>query len=66
MTNSELQAIGERHWPDAAPEVQLSLATKLHNAKVWMRERGIYAFDVGSKFEFTEGPKVLRTAMVPT
>jgi hypothetical protein len=39
MTNEQLQAQGEAYWPDASPETQLNLATKLHAAKQWMRER---------------------------
>lgn len=64
MTNEQLQATGEAFWPDASPETQLSLATKLHNAKQWMRERGVLAVECEG-FIYTSGPKVLKTQMVP-
>ena len=63
MTNEQLQAQGEQYWPDASPEVQLSLATKLHTAKTWMRERGVLAVECEG-FIYTSGPKVLKTQMV--
>lgn len=64
MTNEQLQAQGEAYWPDASPETQLSLATKLHEAKEWMRKRGILAAECNG-FYYTSGPKVLKTQMVP-
>lgn len=63
MTNEQLQAQGEQYWPDASPETQLSLATKLHAAKTWMRGRGTLAAEF-SEFKYTNAPKVLKTQMV--
>jgi hypothetical protein len=48
-----------RYWPLATEKQARRQAVKLIRAKQYLRDRGIASHEVGSKFEYVQGPKVL-------
>jgi hypothetical protein len=48
-----------RYWPLATNRQARRQAVRLVRAKRYLQDRGIAAHAVGSKFEYTSGPKVL-------
>jgi hypothetical protein len=48
-----------RYWPLATEKQARRQAVRLIRAKRYLKSRGISAHEVGSKFEYTSGPKVL-------
>ena len=44
-----------KYYPNTTPSVARKLAVRLLKAKAYMRQRGIDAVEVGSKFEYKTG-----------